>query len=402
MILTIMLLIGSVFANDTMFWIKVDAQDKFQRSVVANTGAVIEVVNEDYVVALGNQEELNALTKTGMVLQSFPLNLKSFDFPDRDRNFHNYAEAIAFMNDLQARFPNLIKVEELGTSIEGRKIYNMRISTDLENSNQKPGIVVMGTHHAREHLSTEIPLLLAKHLVENFATNSKINGFLQTREIHIIPMVNPDGVEYDISGGSYKSWRKNRRQNSNGSYGVDLNRNYSFKWGTGGSSTSQNSDVYMGPKPFSEPETLSIKNFVESHENINVLLSVHTFSELILYPWGHSYDSIANQRDMLVHKTMAEKMATWNRYTPQQSSDLYIASGDTTDWSYGQHGIVSFTFELDPKSMWNGGFYPGQSVISSVFQKNLPAFLYLIEYADNPYRTIESKSSQAGFKTELF
>lgn len=397
-----MLLIGSVFANDAMFWIKVDAQDKFQRSVVADTGAVIEVVNEDYVVAFGTQEELDALTKTGMVLQSFPLNEKSFDFPDRDRNFHNYSEVVTFMNDLQTRFPNLIKVEDIGTSIEGRKIYNMRISTNLENSSQKPGIVVMGTHHAREHLSTEMPLLLAKYLVENFSQDAKIQRFLETREIHIIPMVNPDGVEYDISGGSYKSWRKNRRQNSNGGYGVDLNRNYGHKWGTGGSSTNQNSDTYMGTKPFSEPETLSIKNFVDSRENINVLLSVHTFSELVLYPWGHTYDSISNQRDMLVHKTMAEKMATWNRYTPQQSSDLYIASGDTTDWSYGEHGIISFTFELDPKSMWNGGFYPGQSIISSVFQKNLPAFLYLIDYADNPYRSIESKSSQAGFKTEMF
>ncbi|MCB0347473.1 MAG: zinc carboxypeptidase, partial [Bdellovibrionales bacterium] len=279
---------------------------------------------------------------------------------------------------------------------------NIRISTGLDTSNQKPGIVIMGTHHAREHLSTEMPLLLAKYLVENYANDPRIHGFLETREIHIIPMVNPDGVEYDISSGSYKSWRKNRRPNSNGTYGVDLNRNYGYQWGTGGSSTNPNSDVYMGPTPFSEPETMAIKNFVESRENINVLLSVHTFSELILYPWGHSYDSIANQRDMLVHKTMAEKMATWNRYTPEQASDLYIASGDTTDWAYGEHGIVSFTFELDPKSIWNGGFYPGQSIINSVFQKNLPAFLYLIEYSDNPYRTIESKSSQIGFKTELF
>jgi carboxypeptidase T len=401
MLLTCLLFFSSIFANDT-YWIKLEAHDKFQRSVVANSGAVIEVVKDDYVIALGNKEELATLEKTGMVLQSFSLNMKFFDFPERDRNFHNYNEAVQFMTDLQTRFPNLMKLEEIGTSIEGRKIHNMRLSTNLETSNQKPGIVFMGTHHAREHLSTEMPLLLAKYLLENYATDARIRGFLENREIHIIPMVNPDGVEWDISTGNYKSWRKNRRKNADGTFGVDLNRNYGFKWGTGGSSNNTSSDVYMGTTPFSEPETQAIKNFVETRENLNILLSVHTFSELILYPWGHSYDSIANQRDMLVHKTMAETMSQWNRYTPQQSSDLYIASGDTTDWAYGQEGLVSFTFELDPKSLFSGGFYPGQGLIPTVFQKNLPAFLYLIEHADNPYRTIENSSQSAGFQTQIF
>ncbi|MCB0349253.1 MAG: hypothetical protein KDD37_10475, partial [Bdellovibrionales bacterium] len=127
MILTLMLFIGSVFANDSMYWIKVDAQDKFQRSTVANTGAVIEVINDDYVVALGNKDELKALEKTGMVLQSFPIDLRTFDFPERDRNFHNYNEVIEFMTDLQTRFPSLVKIEDIGASIEGRKIYNIRI-----------------------------------------------------------------------------------------------------------------------------------------------------------------------------------------------------------------------------------------------------------------------------------
>jgi carboxypeptidase T len=390
-----------IFADDSVYWMKLDAQDKFERSVIANTGASIEVVNEEYVIAIGTAEERAQLQKMGMLLQTFEWDQQK-DFPERDRNFHNFAEAVQFMTDLQTRFPNLLKLEEIGTSLEGRKIYNMRISTNLESSNQKPAMVMMGTHHAREHLSTEMPLLLAKYLVENFASDARVRTLLETREIHIIPMVNPDGVEYDISTGSYKSWRKNRRRNPDGTMGVDLNRNYSYMWGTGGSSSSGGSDTFKGPNPFSEPETQTIKNFVESHENINVLLSVHTFSELILYPWGHSHNSIANQRDFLVHKTMAEKMATWNRYTPQQSSDLYIASGDTTDWSYGQHGIVSFTFELDPRSIMQGGFYPGQGVIPTVFNKNLQPFLYLLEHADNPYRVLESRSSSMGFKTELF
>src|SRR5690606_22938509 len=129
----------------------------------------------------------------------------------------------------------------------------------------------------------------------------------------------------------------------------------------GGSSDRGSSEVYMGPAPFSEPETRNIRDFVKSQPRMTTLLSVHTFSELILYPWGHTYDPVGkekgNAQDRLIFEKMAQDMAKWNHYTPQQSSDLYIASGDTTDWAYGELGIYAFTFELTPKSMWDGGFY---------------------------------------------
>lgn len=198
-------------------------------------------------------------------------------------------------------------------------------------------------------------------------------------------------------------WRKNRRNNGS-TYGVDLNRNYGFGWGGGGASESPAHETYRGTSAFSEPESQAVKQFMESHENINVALSFHTFSQLILYPWGHKYESIENQKDFLVHKTMAETMARWNGYTPQQSSDLYIASGDTTDWAYGQLGVISFTFELDPKNSGfdaGKGFYPGQSFIEPVFRKNVEPALYLLEYSDNPYRVIEGKFEKYGFNSPI-
>ena len=129
---------------------------------------------------------------------------------------------------------------------------------------------------------------------------------------------------------------------------------------------------------------------------------------MILYPWGHKYDSISNGPDLKVHETMANKMATWNRYKPQQSSELYIASGDTTDWSYGAHKIISFTFELDPAMSPDKiffparGFYPGQKYIEPTFQKNLQPCLYLMEYADNPYRVLEKGFEKYGFQSPVF
>jgi carboxypeptidase T len=147
----------------------------------------------------------------------------------------------------------------------------------------------------------------------------------------------------------------------------------------------------MGPSAFSEPETRAIRDYVAAQKNITVLLSFHTFSQLILYPWGGKYEGIENSTDRQVHEVMAKKMSGWNGYKPEQASELYIASGDTTDWSYGQHRIISFTFELDPGgTAGQSGFYPGAGVIQDVVSKNFNPVLYLIDYSDNPYRVLSS------------
>jgi carboxypeptidase T len=156
----------------------------------------------------------------------------------------------------------------------------------------------------------------------------------------------------------------------------------------------------MCVSPFSEPETKAVKQWIESNKNINVLLTTHTFSELILYPWGHSHDKIQDPRDRNVFETMAKTMAQWNGYTPEQSSDLYIASGDTTDWAYGEHHIFAFTFELDPKNTFGSGgagFYPGAGVIPKVLDKNIEPILYMLEYTDDPYRVLGSKPKSSSF-----
>jgi carboxypeptidase T len=132
---------------------------------------------------------------------------------------------------------------------------------------------------------------------------------------------------------------------------------------------------------------------------LKVLLSFHTFSELILYPWGYTYDGISKTKDVEAYKKMATTMAQWNHYTPEQSSALYIASGDTTDWSYGELGIFSFTFELSPSGMNGGGFYPGQKVIDKVFKDNLQPCLYLLRVAGNPYQVVDSEPQTEWLKS---
>lgn len=394
-----------------LHWMKIHAKGSFERSALANEGVSIEFVDDEYVVAIGTTENLEKLQRAGRVEVHFPITPKMLrDFPNYDSNFHNYAELTKALEDLAQQYPELVELSSIGKTHEGRDIWAVRITQDVETSlGQKPAVIFMGGHHAREHVSVEMPLKLAKHLAaKGSLAGSRESALLASREVHIIPLVNPDGAEFDIADGSYELWRKNRRNNGKGVFGVDLNRNYSFGWGTGGSSKNPNDETYMGPSAFSEPETQAIKAYVEGHQNINILLSFHTFSELILYPWGGQASPITNTRDRDIHIKMAQTMSAWNGYKPMQAADLYVASGDTVDWAFGQEGIIGFTFELDPKSSFatmldpNRGFYPGQGVIPTVFQKNLEPSLYLIEYSDNPSRVLQAKATTLGLKTPLF
>lgn len=382
-------------AGNDMQWVAIRAKNREARTAIVNHGVSIETTVEDMAYGFGTEAMIEKLQSEGFEIVSyFPASeIRTSDFPAEDALFHNYAELGQELDALIASHPNLVRGFSIGTSVEGRQIRGIRINpnaTDALTPSGLPGAVYMGGHHAREHLSVEIPLMFAKFLVEHYDSDPLIKDLLSRRDIFIIPMINVDGAEFDIASGHYQMWRKNRNNmGSSRCPGVDLNRNYSFKWGTGGSSNEACSDVFMGPKPFSEPETIAVKNFVEGHPNLKVLLTLHTYSELVLYPWGNTYDPIAKVEDHNTFKKMADTMAGWNGYTSEQTSDLYIASGDTTDWAYGALGIFAFTFELSPKDTWGGGgFYPGAGAIQNTFNANIKPMLYLLDLADDPHRAV--------------
>lgn len=397
-----LLLSGSLLmahGSDGRFIVEIKASNVEQRSEIAQMIHIDSVV-DDRVFAVVSENDLSILKKSKAPIVSLETIKTSkgvnsyyrpfvadIDFPDADTKYHTYDETVSALNDLAANNPNLAQVFSIGKSIENRDIWAIRISDDSVANPDKKAIVYMGTHHAREHLSTEIPLMFAQNLCDNFATDTTLQSMLKDIEIYIIPIVNPDGTIYDIKGKSYKWWRKNRRTNRGGSFGVDLNRNYSFGWGTGGSSTNPSSDVYMGQAPFSEPETKAIRDFFVAHTNITIALSFHTFSELILYPWGGRNEGIGGE-DEALFKKMAGDMAAMNNYTPMQSSELYIASGDTCDWLYGEKQVYCFTFELSPSSMFEGGFYPGASIIDQVFDDNLEPMMYLAGLTSDPKKAL--------------
>ncbi len=384
-----------------MHFVHLKTNDKKIRSEIASTAHIDDIV-EDSVYTTVNEHDFKIIKErfgniiahtheTKYSQHDHDLRSDEYEFPKRDTEYHTFPEVKAALEELARKYPNIVTLQTLGTTYEGVKIPMVRITSkeNRESNSFIPGVFFVGSHHAREHLSTEVPVRLAKYIAENHATDTRIQRLVRTRDIYIAPTLNIDGKQYDIKGRRYKMWRKNRRINDGSSrVGVDLNRNYGFGWGTGGSSSSPGSDVYMGPTPFSETETTAVKTFIENHPNIRILLTYHTYSELILYPWGGKNDDVGGE-DQKIFETMARKMAEWTGYKPQKSSDLYVASGDTCDWAYGEHGIYCFTFELSPKTNWGGGFYPGAKAINPTFNVNIEPALYLIDVAADPKKVIQ-------------
>ncbi|MDH4198144.1 MAG: M14 family metallopeptidase, partial [Candidatus Aminicenantes bacterium] len=249
---------------------------------------------------------------------------------------------------------------------------------------QEPAFLVVGCHHAREWISVEVPLLFARHLLENYERSDEVRDVVDRGETWVVPLLNPDGLEYSIH--AYRYWRKNRRLNADGSFGIDLNRNYSYKWGFDdvGSSGIPASEVYRGTAPFSEPETDACQRFFRQHD-VRALVSYHSYSQIILYPWGY-VDAPAEKEAELAElaRKMSELIQPVNGRLydyARAAAGLYTTNGDTTDWAYATSGIPAFTIELPPVDVLHGGFFNKETDILPIFRENLPALLFLARTA---------------------
>jgi carboxypeptidase T len=389
------LLPASASGPSPIYRVQLPAETREERSALAAAGYDIESVGPGWVTVLMTGPELSRFTASAALAPT----AQPVDFPPRDLAYHNYAEVQGVLAAVAAAHSNITHLGSLGLSPEGRDIPYIKIS-DAPHLQQldEPAVFFMALTHGREHLTVEMALAIVETFTDGYGEDAAITGLVNEREIYVVPIANPDGGEYDIESGVYRYWRKNRRHTGGDNYGVDLNRNYGYRWGGEGSSGNPVSDTYRGPAAFSEPETQAIRDFVIAHPNITAAISFHTYGEWILYPYGYTYEDLPadmKPEDLLTLKTMAQAMAATNGYTVQQASDLYITSGDTTDWLYGELGVFAFTFEMYPK--WGDpGFYPPASDIQSETQRNLPAVLYLTDAAGQTPR-IEWQRTYAPF-----
>ena len=351
----------------------------------APLGIDVWEVKPDHLIVRGTEAQLERLSSMGYhveQLEDVARHLSTFATTEAAEQYHSAASLEEELRQLAEAKPDIAKLVEIGRSIEGRPILALRIG---DRRGGVPKVLFMGCHHAREWIAVEVPFLLAKELVER-ADEAPIAGWLASGfEVWVAPMVNPDGHEH--SRAQERLWRKNRRRNDDGSFGVDPNRNYGYMWGILDVPTSSHvpsDETYVGPRAFSEPETQAIRDLVGS-ERFTGVITYHSYSQLLLYPWGYTEKPIsdAQHREQMVG--MAQEMQTLIQgvhgkiYVPQQSSELYPTAGDTTDWTYGTYGIPSFTIELRPRTFQEGGFILPPNQILPTWEENRPVAFRFIE-----------------------
>ncbi|WP_436496303.1 M14 family zinc carboxypeptidase [Actinokineospora sp. HUAS TT18] len=386
-----------------------------ERTDIAKTGAAINGVEDSRLLITATPAEVAKIRAKGFAVEAeaAPVGIQSTngvnganDFPSADAGYHNYSEMVAVINKAVADHPGIITKQVYGKSYENRDLYAIKISDNAGTDEAEPEVLFTHHQHAREHLTVEMAVYLINMLTDGYSTDSRVKNLVDTREIWILPDLNPDGGEFDIATGSYKSWRKNRQPNTGSSYvGTDMNRNWDYKWGCcGGSSGSTSSDTYRGPSAESAPEVKAVANFVRGRvvggvQQISVGIDFHTYSELVLWPFGWTYDNVApgmTADEERIFRTIGTEMAQTNGYTPEQSSDLYITDGSIDDWLWGDQKIFGYTFEMFPTGTGGGGFYPGDEIISRETQRNKDSVLMLLDYADCPKRSIGQSCTPSG------
>ncbi|MGI5246471.1 M14 family metallopeptidase [Dactylosporangium sp. CA-139066] len=363
------------------------------RSRIAGAGAAIDSVQNDRVNITATAAEAQRIERLGYRVT----RVRTEGFPAADAGYHDYAEMMADLDKTARAHPTIMRKLSLGKSYEGRDMPLIKISDNVAKDEDEPEILYDAHQHAREHLTVEMALYLVHLYTDNYGKDARITRIVNSREIWIVPDMNPDGGEYDIKGGTYHNWRKNRQPLGAGYYGLDLNRNWGYKFGCCfGSSNQVSSEIYRGPEAFWAPETQRLRDFVLSRriggkQQIRAAIDFHTYSELVLWPYGYTNATTApglNADQQRTFAALGKMFARSNGYTAEQSSSLYITDGSVIDWLWATQGVWAFTFEMYPASPEAGGFYPPASTIAPQTARNKEASLLLAEYADCAYRVI--------------
>lgn len=340
-----------------------------------------EVLIEDWYQYYENLPQLTEFEKQEFIRQSKETyNVEGFGFGSMG-GFYTLNEVLLELDSMKMLYPNLITTKQsIGTTIEDRPIYMVKISDNPDVTEEEPRVLYTALHHAREPQSMMQMIYFMYYLLENYGIDPEATYLVNNRELYFIPVVNPDGYEYNRttnpSGGGM--WRKNRRNNGS-SYGVDLNRNYGpyVYWNApnGGSSTSPSSDTYRGTAPFSEPEVAAIRDFIAGKSFKNAL-NYHTYSNLLIYPYGALEQETP---DSLIFREYAKDMTQFNGYTygTDQQTVGYSTRGNSDDYMYD--GDVSVNggniFAMTPE-VGSTGFWPSQPEIFPLAIENLFPNLY--------------------------
>lgn len=306
-------------------------------------------------------------------------NVDGFGFGSMG-GYYTFNEIVANLDLMYQLYPNIITQKyQIGTSHQGRPIWAVKISDNPNITENEHKVGYDALMHSREPQSMASLMYFMWYLLQNYGTNPEVTSLVNNREMFFVPCFNPDGYEYNRqtnpNGGGM--WRKNRRNNGGGSFGVDLNRNFGFMWGYDniGSSPDPNSETYRGPSAFSEPESQAVRDLAIQH-NYRTHFNMHSYQNAFLYPWGYIN---AFTPDHNTYVEFSTDMCAYNGYTHGTVYQIlgYNSNGSVRDWMYGdsisKQRAFGYTVEIGSAS---DGFWPPQHRIFPLAQGMLLPNLY--------------------------
>ncbi|NOX18444.1 MAG: T9SS type A sorting domain-containing protein, partial [Chlorobi bacterium] len=404
-----LIILSTVSFSQNYKKIQIAISNKSDISLIAEKGIPIEsafVSKENTIDLFVNESEYNSILELGLPVTVLIDNWKNYynalpKMSEAQKNdalreskekfgvtgfnygtmggYLTYQEALDELDEMRSDYPDLITVKtSIGQTLEGREMYVVKISQNADVNEGETEVFFNSLIHAREPEGMMTVVYYMWYLLENYGTDPEVTYLLNNREIYFLPVFNADGYEYnrstDPNGGGM--WRKNRRDNDDGSEGVDLNRNWGYKWGydNDGSSGYGGSETYRGTAAFSEPATENVRQFVGLH-NFKTVLNYHTYSNLLINPWGYV---TAKTPDSLIYQEYSSEMTQYNGYTWGGSEIIYNVNGAADDWMYGEqtvkNKIISMTPEVGSSS---DGFWPPQSRIIPLAEENIFPNLYI-------------------------
>lgn len=333
----------------------------------------------------------NASVDLEEIMSKARLNPQDYQVPEHFElgscgGFSTLDQCYAHLDQMATLYPDLITVRtavDNSTTYQGRTMYYVKISDNPNVNENEPEVLYTGMHHAREPIGMQHLLFYMYYLLENYETDHELRDLVNNTEMYFIPVINVDGYSYNIqtNPGGGGMWRKNRFDNGDGSYGIDINRNYGYMWGYDdeGSSPFTWDETYRGTEPFSEEETQMIREFCEDHE-FQVALNYHSHSNLLLYAWGWTPEACT---DDAVFAEYSKYMTQDNHYTyGPGSTTIYPTNGGSDDWMYGEQTtkeeIMAYTPEVGNQ---NDNFWPPASRIIPLCQENMLQSIYAAKFA---------------------
>ena len=307
-------------------------------------------------------------------------------------HFHTPAQIDSELANLATSHPSIARVLSIGNSLNGLPIRVLEISPDVAVDDPAKGdVVYIATHHAREWLATEMGLYLAEYLVTHYDNDPALQACMNNLRVWIIPVANPDGYVFSAADMANRYWRKNRRNNGDGSFGVDLNRNFSFAWGLDPLDADTNTDTYRGPTALSEPENIVLRAFLDGLHNPRAFVTYHSYAEAVLVSWRYTTAPAPGASTLnFIQQDSINRIAAIHGNT-YSTSIGYTSSGNIVDYLWGEMRTAAFTEELG-----GGDFVAPDSAIIPNCEENLPAALALIKDAGCRFLWIKDHVADTG------